>query len=148
MATTEKRILTSHVGSLPRNPVLADLLIRDEAGAMSRRIQELAASSMRDLRTRWPLEDMLGADLVAAALRRIEAVCAVRTGTQEGDGALWLRVDSFALENIKRRSDRLEKGTVRIENSCCCTPRASRPCATSAASATARVIWPSALTSA
>ena len=37
-----------------------------------------------------------------------------------------------------RRSDRLPKGTVRIENSCCCTSRASRPCALSAASATSR----------
>ena len=72
-------------------------VVRDEAQAMARRIQELAARSTQDVKTRWPLEDMLGADLVAAALRRIEAVCAVRTGTQEVDAALWLRVDSFAL---------------------------------------------------
>ena len=32
MRRSEERILTTHVGSLPRNPVLADLLIRDEAG--------------------------------------------------------------------------------------------------------------------
>jgi len=32
MHRSEERILTTHVGSLPRNPVLADLLIRDEAG--------------------------------------------------------------------------------------------------------------------
>ena len=72
-------------------------VVRDEARAMARRIQELAARSTQDVKTRWPLEDMLGADLVAAALRRIEAVCRVRTGTQEVDGALWLKVDSFAL---------------------------------------------------
>ena len=64
---------------------------------MARRIQDLAARSTQEVKTRWPLEDMLGADLVAAALRRIEAVCAVRTGTQEVDAALWLKVDSFAL---------------------------------------------------
>jgi 5-methyltetrahydropteroyltriglutamate--homocysteine methyltransferase len=32
MHRSEERILTTHVGSLPRNPVLTDLLIRDEAG--------------------------------------------------------------------------------------------------------------------
>ncbi|MDP1650652.1 MAG: 3'-5' exonuclease [Rubrivivax sp.] len=72
-------------------------VVRDEAKAMARRIQELTARSTQDVKTRWPLEDMLGADLVAAALRRIEAVCPVRTGTQEVDAALWLKVDSFAL---------------------------------------------------
>jgi len=72
-------------------------VVRDEAQAMARRVQELAARSTQEVKTRWPLEDMLGADLVAAALRRIEAVCGVRTGTQEVDAALWLKVDSFAL---------------------------------------------------
>ena len=32
MKRSDDRILTTHVGSLPRNPVLADLLIRDEFG--------------------------------------------------------------------------------------------------------------------
>ena len=32
MLRSDKRILTTHVGSLPRSPVLTDLLIRDEAG--------------------------------------------------------------------------------------------------------------------
>jgi 5-methyltetrahydropteroyltriglutamate--homocysteine methyltransferase len=32
MKRSEERILTTHVGSLPRNPVLTDLLIRDELG--------------------------------------------------------------------------------------------------------------------
>ncbi|MBK9685212.1 MAG: DNA polymerase III subunit epsilon [Betaproteobacteria bacterium] len=72
-------------------------VVRDEAQAMARRVQEMAARSTQEVKTRWPLEDMLGADLVAAALRRIEAVCGVRTGTQEVDATLWLKVDSFAL---------------------------------------------------
>ena len=72
-------------------------VVRDEAQAMARRIQEMAARSTQEVKTRWPLEDMLGADLVAAALRRIEAQCGVRTGTQEVDATLWLKVDSFAL---------------------------------------------------
>src|SRR5215470_18144681 len=32
MKRSDERILTTHVGSLPRNAVLSDLLIRDEAG--------------------------------------------------------------------------------------------------------------------
>src|SRR5262245_39973827 len=32
MLGSDKRILTTHVGSLPRHPVLTDLLIREEAG--------------------------------------------------------------------------------------------------------------------
>ncbi len=32
MRRSDERILTTHVGSLPRNAVLSDLLIRDEAG--------------------------------------------------------------------------------------------------------------------
>src|SRR4029077_16273373 len=32
MRKSDERILTPHVGSLPRDPVLSDLLIRDEAG--------------------------------------------------------------------------------------------------------------------
>ncbi|MBS0222659.1 MAG: cobalamin-independent methionine synthase II family protein [Proteobacteria bacterium] len=32
MRRSEDRILTTHVGSLPRHPILSDLLIRDEAG--------------------------------------------------------------------------------------------------------------------
>jgi len=32
MRRSEDRILTTHVGSLPRDPKLSDLLIRDEAG--------------------------------------------------------------------------------------------------------------------
>ena len=72
-------------------------VVRDEAAAMARRIQELSSHTTQTLKTRWPLEDMLGADLVAAALRRIEATAGCRTAADEVDGALWLKVDSFSL---------------------------------------------------
>ena len=72
-------------------------VVREEAQAMARRLHETAAAGAQELRTRWPLEDMLGADLVAAAGRRIEAACGVRTGLDEVDATLWLRVDSFAV---------------------------------------------------
>ncbi len=70
-------------------------VIRDETAAMSRRIQDLVASSADALKTRWPMEDMLGSDLVAAALRRIEV--ALPCSAVDLDASLWLRVDSFSL---------------------------------------------------
>jgi DNA polymerase III subunit epsilon len=72
-------------------------VISDEVQLMSQRIQELAAQSTQDMRTRWPLEDMLGADLVAAAQRRIDALPGLRASTDGIDETLWLKVDSFAL---------------------------------------------------
>lgn len=72
-------------------------VIRDEVRNMTRRIQDLGSSSAQEIKTRWPLEDMLGADLVAAALKRIEAGCKVRVGSAEVDGSIWLKVDSFSL---------------------------------------------------
>ena len=72
-------------------------VIRDEVGAMSRRIQALASHTAQTMKTRWPLEDMLGADLVAAAARRIEANGGCRVATNGVDPALWLKVDSFSL---------------------------------------------------
>ncbi len=72
-------------------------VIRDEVGAMSARVGKLADESTRGIKARWPLEDMLGADLVSAALRRIEALDAPRAAADEVDGSLWLKVDSFSL---------------------------------------------------
>ena len=39
------------------------------------------------MKTRWPLEDMLGTDLVAAARRRIEAARGLRADAAEVDDA-------------------------------------------------------------
>ncbi|MDO8377157.1 MAG: exonuclease domain-containing protein, partial [Aquabacterium sp.] len=72
-------------------------VIREESQAMSRRLNDLAAQSAQGLATRWPLEEMLGADLVQATRQRIEAIAGLRTGTTDLDASLWLKVDSFAL---------------------------------------------------
>jgi DNA polymerase III subunit epsilon len=72
-------------------------VVRDEAAAMTRRIQQLSEHTTRTLRTRWPLEEMRGADLVEAALRRIESAAGCRSAAQEVDPQLWLKVDSFSL---------------------------------------------------
>ncbi len=92
---------------------------RDEAQAMSRRIDEVAAQTSEGLAMRWPLEEMLGADLVQAAQRRIEAQTGLRTGQHELDESLWLKVDSFALLQAlaylaQRLRDEIEVATVHL----------------------------------
>jgi DNA polymerase-3 subunit epsilon len=72
-------------------------VVRDEVGAMTTRLNALAASASQGLKTRWPLEEMLGSDLVQAALHRIEALPGVRAAAIDVDPGLWLRVDSYAL---------------------------------------------------
>ncbi|OUM00984.1 3'-5' exonuclease [Variovorax sp. JS1663] len=46
---------------------------------------------------RWPLEDMLGNDLLHAAVAHIESRTPVRASASSGDGAMWLMVDSYSL---------------------------------------------------
>jgi DNA polymerase-3 subunit epsilon len=72
-------------------------VVREEVQTMSRRIRELASHTAQTMKTRWPLEDMLGADLAAAAARRIETLHGCRVATHEVDAALWLKVDSYSL---------------------------------------------------
>ena len=72
-------------------------VIRDEVVAMSRRIRELADETAQGIKARWPLEDMLGADLVSAAVGRIEGTLGMRAAAAEVDSSLWLKVDSFSL---------------------------------------------------
>ena len=72
-------------------------VIRDEVKAMSERIRELSSHTTETLKTRWPLEDMLGTDFVFAAARRIEAQLECRAAAGDVDGELWLRLDSYSL---------------------------------------------------
>lgn len=72
-------------------------VVRDEVGVMSARLTALAADASHDIKTRWPLQDMLGADLAAAAAQRIAAETALEVESEEVDADIWLSVDSFAL---------------------------------------------------
>ena len=72
-------------------------VIRDEVKTMSSRIRELSNRAAETQKTRWPLEDMLGADFVSAATRRIEAQLECRAAAGDVDGELWLRLDSYSL---------------------------------------------------
>jgi len=72
-------------------------VIRDEARSMGARLNELSSHGTQTQKTRWPLEDMLGADLLMAARRRIEDLYDCRVSATEVDAGLWLKVDSFSL---------------------------------------------------
>lgn len=72
-------------------------VVRDEVRAMSARVQDLSTRAASGIKTRWPLEDMLGADLLSAVSRRIEEVVGVPVKDVDADGALWLRVESFSV---------------------------------------------------
>ena len=72
-------------------------VVRDEVGAMTERVQTLARDVLAGIKTRWPMEDMRGADLVAAALRRFESLGEVRVDGEAVDADVWLKVDSYSL---------------------------------------------------
>jgi DNA polymerase-3 subunit epsilon len=72
-------------------------VIRDEVKAMSERMRELSSHATETLKTRWPLEDMLGTDFVSATVRRIEAQLECRAAAGDVEGELWLRLDSYSL---------------------------------------------------
>ena len=72
-------------------------VVREEIHGLGKRIDEMQTSSANNLRSRWPLEDMLGSDLIEAAVRRIETTMPVKAHWDEVDTSLWLKVESFSL---------------------------------------------------
>ncbi len=94
-------------------------VVRDEVHSMSQRLDQTANEFADSLKARWPLEEMLGADLIAAAQRRIEARIGLPTKLEEVDESLWMRVDSFSLIQAitylaSRLSDEFEVREVRF----------------------------------
>ena len=71
-------------------------VVRDESRALAGRLNEAAQRSNAALKTRWPLEDMLGADFAAAAAQRLQAELGGRVVLTDVDPLLWLRVESFS----------------------------------------------------
>lgn len=94
-------------------------VIRDEVQGMSIRLDETANAFADSLKTRWPLDEMLGADLVAAAQRRVEKKLNLPTKLEEVDPEVWVKVDSFSLLQaigylVSRLSDEFEVREVRF----------------------------------
>jgi len=72
-------------------------VIAEEANALSARLDRTMHEHADSLKTRWPLESVLGVDVIGAAQRRIESHLAMRTALDEVDAALWLEAESFSL---------------------------------------------------
>ncbi len=72
-------------------------IISDEVLRMSQRLDQTMSEFADSLKTRWPLEDVLGVDIIAAAQRRLEQQLDLATKTEQVDEGLWLRVESFSL---------------------------------------------------
>ena len=72
-------------------------VVDDEAARMSNGIDRTMGEFSDSMKTRWPLEDILGIDIVAAAQRRIDDKLKLPTKTEELDDALWIKADSFSL---------------------------------------------------
>lgn len=78
-------------------------VVREGVGAMGQRINHLVDRSNETLKTRWPLEDMLGADLVLAAQRHMAEHCRRDMGDvvlDTVDPQVWLKVDSFGVLQV------------------------------------------------
>lgn len=72
-------------------------VIDDEVDRMSQRLDQTMVEFSDSMKTRWPLEDVLGIDIIVAAQRRIDEKLKLATKTEELDDALWIKADSFSL---------------------------------------------------
>ena len=72
-------------------------VIDDEVSKRSVVIDQTMSQFSDAIKTRWPLEDILGIDIIAAAQRRIDEKLKLPTKTEEIDDALWIKADSFSL---------------------------------------------------
>jgi DNA polymerase-3 subunit epsilon len=72
-------------------------VIEEEAMRMSRVLDRTMTEFSDSLKTRWPLEDVLGADVVAAACQRLETRLKLPTKTEGIEENLWIRADTFSL---------------------------------------------------
>lgn len=72
-------------------------VIREEARALSGRLDKTSLDYAASLKTRWPLEEMLAVDAIAAARRRIESRLGLATLAEVLDDSLWIKADSYTL---------------------------------------------------
>ncbi len=72
-------------------------VVREETATLSEKVQTLALQASTGLKTRWPMEDMRGTDLMAAISRRMGMLPAMQVTQGPVNATLWLRVDSFSL---------------------------------------------------
>ncbi len=72
-------------------------IIGEEAQRLSASLDRTVDEFADSMRTDWPLEDMRGADLIAAVRRRIDGKLGLLTKLESVDESIWLSVDSYSL---------------------------------------------------
>ena len=72
-------------------------VISEEVGNLSAKLEKTTADYADSLKTRWPLEEMLGSDVIEAARRRIESRLGLATSSEDIDTSLWIKADSYTL---------------------------------------------------
>lgn len=72
-------------------------IVDDETTKMSQSLDQTMGEFADSMKARWPLEDILAIDIIAAAQRRIEDKLKLPSKTEEVDDALWIKADSFSL---------------------------------------------------
>ncbi|MDK9704622.1 MAG: exonuclease domain-containing protein [Sulfuritalea sp.] len=72
-------------------------VVRHEAEGLADRIEAAARKYAAVLKARWPLEEMLGSDLLVAARRRIADRHPVEVSLEDVDAETWIKVDGFSL---------------------------------------------------
>ncbi|MDR3370100.1 3'-5' exonuclease [Rhodoferax sp.] len=73
------------------------VVLRNEINNMGQRITDLDKQATHGLKTRWPMEDMLGSDVLLVAQQRIQKHCQRDVALENVDDSVWLRVDSYSL---------------------------------------------------
>ncbi len=71
--------------------------IHDELQILTVRLNRSAQEYATTLVNRWPLEEMLGADLVMAVGRRIESRLGIKAKIDDVVPGLWVKVDSYSI---------------------------------------------------
>ena len=72
-------------------------VVRDEAEGFALRVEAAARKYAAVLKARWPLEEMLGSDLLMAACSRIAGRYPLQVSVEKVDAEVWLKVDGFSL---------------------------------------------------
>ncbi len=72
-------------------------VINDEVAKRSHTIDQIMGEFSDSMKARWPLEDVLGIDIIAAAQKRIDDKLKLPSKTEEVDDTLWIKADSFSL---------------------------------------------------
>ena len=72
-------------------------IIRDETIALSAQLDTIVRESAEYLKTEWPLEEMLGSDLISAIQRRCEHTLDIAVKTEALEESLWLKLDSYSV---------------------------------------------------